>query len=275
VGLRAAWTLPDGIRVAVKPVTGEVWSVRVDEVEVPNEVTRVSRFVDYDIRFRLPSGQSAIASLRHPAGLNTWMLRVADRSILYPGRRPFACPSCRNAVEAYATTCAACGTEQPSNDARLAKRLRRAIVQSIASSNILFVMLGISRILSDRRGSAAVASLRRAQIDAQFPCQFDTSTAAGFQAGASALLQSQLVWLATLMMVVFGIALLAYRAPLVAATLKCVFVASLFLYALSSGVQFNGMVSFLYAVLAWGALRTLKAARDLRAGRYAMELSHG
>lgn len=276
MGLRAAWVLPDGTRVAVEPVTGEVWSVRVDEVEVPNDVTRVSRFVNYDIHFRLPSGQSAIASLRHPAGLSTWLLRAGERSILYTGRRPFTCPSCRNSVESYATTCTACGSEQPSNEARLAARLRRAIVQSIASTNLFFVMLGVVRIMNFRGGSsAAMANLRRAQIEAQFPYEFDTSTAAGFQAGAVALLQSQLVQLATLMLVVFAIALVAYRAPLLAATSKCAFIASLLLYALLSGAELNALAWVLYAVLVWGAHRTLKAARDLRAGRYAMELSHG
>jgi hypothetical protein len=276
VGLRAAWVLPDGTRVAVKPVTGEEWSVRVDEVEVPNEVARVSRFIDFDIRFRLPSGQSAVAVLRHPAGLSTWELRVGERSILYSGRRPFACPTCRKAVEAYATTCAGCGAEQPSNDVRLAERLRRAIVQSIASANLFFVVVGVARILSFRGGSsAALANLRRAEIDAHFPSQFDTSTAAGFHAGAAALLQSELVELATLMLVVFGIALLAYRAPLVAATLLCVFTAYMLLYAIHSGVELNAIAWLFYAGLAWGASRTLRAALDLRAGRYSMTLSHG
>lgn len=244
--------------------------MRADDVELPNEASRIG-LMNFDVRFRLPSGDAAIARLRHPAGLSVWELNTGERPILYSGRRPFRCPCCRNAVASYATVCDECGAGQPTNDARLAVRLRHAIVQSIASANLLFFLVGVMRILSYRGApTGALATLRRAQIEEQFPNQFNTSTTAGFHAGAMALLQTELVGIATLMMIVFGIALLAFRAPLLAAWLQCAFIACLVLMQLSTGVDVPVLSWLLWAAFSWGAYRTVKAALDLRSGRYSM-----
>jgi hypothetical protein len=267
VGLRAAWVLPDGTRVAVQPVTNREWSVRVNDVEVPSSA-HGSGLANFDVRFRLPSGDSAIARLRHPSGLSVWELRAGERTLLYLGRRPFKCPSCRARVEAFATECAACGAEQPSNDARVAVLMRDSVVRSIALTNLFFVMAGIWRITPYREGAGgALASLRRAQIEARFPGQFDTSTTAGFDAGALALLQTELTWIATLMSLVFCFAALAYRAPVAAASLKAAVIAALFVLSLSTVTHLPVMLYVFYAALAWSAALTLRAALELRALR--------
>jgi hypothetical protein len=268
VGLRAAWVLPDGTRVAVQPITMQEWSVRVNEVEVPSEAARVSAVLNYDLRFRLPSGQAAIARLRMRSGLSVWELCTGGRSLLYVGRRPFKCPSCRATVESCETSCAACGVEQPTNDARIAVMLRDNIVRSIAATNLFFVIAGVWRIITYREGAdGTLASLRRAQIEARFPGQFDTSTSEGFQAGALALLQSELTCIAMLMCFVFAAAALAYRAPVAAASMKLALIAGLFLLVVSTVTHVPVMFYLVYAALAWSATVTLRAALDVRAAR--------
>jgi hypothetical protein len=222
--MQPSWVLGDGTRIDLKTIANrddlsvfanKHWSARVNGTTVPTD-TKTLRGTSTENLFTLPDGRDAIARVVMSHGARICDLSIGDQIILYPGDKPFTCPSCRNTVEPQLQTCPLCQTEQPTYEARVLQMQRKGLATSILHLNVVCVLLGIAQMLAFHP-EPAFASL--------------VITGAGTpHAGSQYLLQHALTGLATYMLCIFGCALLALRAPALAAVLNLV----AFLYMLSS-----------------------------------------
>lgn len=257
--MQPSWVLGDGTRIDLRVVAQrddlslfatKKWSASVNGTAVPTD-TKTLRGTSSENLFQLPDGRDAIARVLMIRGTRICDLSIGDQTILYPGVQPFTCPACHNAVEPHVRTCPFCKTEQPSYETRVLAMHRKGIAMSILHLNAVCILLGVTQILSFNP-EPAFASLSVAGAGAPHT----SLLAQTVRESSQPILQHTLTGLATYMLCIFGFALLALRAPVIAAVLNLV----AFLYMLSNHVLIPESSWFAMALSGFLLFSSLAAA---------------